>query len=59
MTKTEMATNLKVYIDTYTRMEDNPERIRVEDGERLANVFGCELKDIIFFEQKPNIMLDK
>lgn len=56
--KGEMASRMGVYISTYSRMENEPQEIKMKDAEKLASIFGCSLYDIIFFEKNPNFKLE-
>jgi hypothetical protein len=39
-------------------MEDKPENITLTHAVKLSSVFKCDPKEIIFFEEEPNIMLE-
>ncbi len=58
LTRNEMAEKLDIHPSTYSRMENHPGTIRMDDAAALAEAFGCNVKDIIFFEEKPNLKLD-
>jgi Predicted transcriptional regulators len=58
LTKTEIARRLDVHLSTYINMEDHPEEIKMKYANRLADIFECELHDIIFFEQQSNLKLE-
>lgn len=57
LTKSSIAARLGVHSGTYKRMEDHPEKTTFEEALRLADVFGCKVGEIIFFEKNPNLML--
>jgi DNA-binding XRE family transcriptional regulator len=58
LSKSEVAKQMKVHTQTYSRMEDKPENITLTYAVKLSSVFGCDPKEIIFFEENPNIMLE-
>lgn len=58
LTKSKIANNMKVCISTYTRMENRPESVSMHEAAELADVFECKVRDIIFFENNPNLLLD-
>ncbi|MFD1179665.1 helix-turn-helix domain-containing protein [Paenibacillus puldeungensis] len=58
LNKKEVASLLGVHISTYAKMEDDPVKIQIKYVPKLAEVFGCDTRDIIFFENDPNTMLD-
>lgn len=58
LSKSEVAKRMGVHVQTYTRMEDKPESITLTEAVKLSSVFGCVPKEIIFFEENPNIMLE-
>lgn len=57
--KSAMAAQLGVHGSTYRRIEDNPDQLSLSEALRLAEVLDCQVGEIIFFENNPNIMLDK
>lgn len=58
LTKADVARIMAVDIKTYMKMEDNPENISMIRAVKLAEIFQCEVHNIIFFEKKPNLKLD-
>lgn len=56
--KAETAKRLGVNPMTYAKFEDEPYKIRLGDAVKLAKVFGCNLSEIIFFEDNPNIKFE-
>ncbi|WP_211750413.1 helix-turn-helix transcriptional regulator [Paenibacillus sp. Marseille-Q4541] len=58
LTKTKIADSMKVCISTYTRMENRPESVSMQEASELADVFECRVRDIVFFENNPNLLLD-
>lgn len=47
-TQQEMADALGVYIDTYRKMEENPERVTIENAKKIASFLGMSVNDIFF-----------
>ncbi|MDQ1233315.1 transcriptional regulator with XRE-family HTH domain [Paenibacillus sp. SORGH_AS306] len=58
LTKTKIASELRIHVSTYTRMEDRPSSVSMEDAVKLSEVFQCEVGNIIFFEENPNFKLE-
>lgn len=58
LTKSEVAKQMNINIQKYSRMEDRPENITLTYAVKLSSVFECDPKEIIFFEDNPNIMLE-
>ncbi|MDX2330390.1 helix-turn-helix domain-containing protein [Sinorhizobium medicae] len=56
--KSDMARRLKVTPSTYASMERNPEKISIKRAVELANIFGCPVRMIIFFEKNRNLNLE-
>lgn len=54
LSKSEIAEKLGVTVLTYSTYEKHPEKMRIKDAAVLADLFGCEIQDIIFFENQPN-----
>ena len=47
-TQQEMADAIGVYIDTYRKMEENPERVTIENAKKIANFLGLSVNEIFF-----------
>ena len=47
-TQQEMADAIGVYIDTYRKMEENPERVTIEKAKKIASFLGMSVNDIFF-----------
>ncbi|MNP68181.1 hypothetical protein D3C76_1640980 [compost metagenome] len=58
LSKKEIAYRMGVHLSTYANMEDHPEEIKMKHAHQLSAIFGCEIHDIIFFEQESNIKLE-
>lgn len=58
LTKAKVAELMGKHASTYARLEDNPGSITIEDAIKLAEVFECDVRDIIFFDKNPNFMLE-
>ncbi|MHA7580431.1 helix-turn-helix transcriptional regulator [Paenibacillus vandeheii] len=58
LTKSAMALKLGVHNNTYKRIEEQPEKLEIEEAMRLAEALECKMSEIIFFENNPNLMLD-
>ena len=50
LSKSEIAKALDVHPSTYTRMESRPADCTVREANILADVFGCAVEQINFFE---------
>ncbi|AIQ61830.1 hypothetical protein PSTEL_00450 [Paenibacillus stellifer] len=48
--KSAVAKGIGVHPSTYDRMEKNPLSISIANAVALASFFGCEVKQIKFFE---------
>lgn len=46
-----MADRLNVHINTYRDWESNPEKIRMSDAQKIADILGVGMTDIIFLSQ--------
>lgn len=51
LSQEETAKILNIARETYCSYEVNPARVKIETYMKLANIFGCELKDF-FLENK-------
>lgn len=58
LSKSAVARYLGVHPSTYARLEDHPENMTIDTAMRLKQLFGCEVKQIIFFKKNPNLNLD-
>ncbi|NPC90986.1 helix-turn-helix transcriptional regulator [Bacillus sp. WMMC1349] len=58
LTQDDVAKALGIHRTTYSSWERNPQKMEIEEGVALADVFGCDFSEIIFFKLKPNKMLD-
>lgn len=50
MTKAAVAKALDVHPTTYANMEKRPGDVSVKDANQLAQIFGCDVGEINFFE---------
>lgn len=49
-TQQEMANAIGVYIDTYRKMEENPERVTIENAKKIAKFLNMSVNEIFFAE---------
>ena len=49
-TQQEMADALGVYIDTYRKMEERPERVTIENAKKIARFLNMSVNEIFFAE---------
>lgn len=49
-TQQEMADALGVYIDTYRKMEERPERVTIENAKKIARFLDMSVNEIFFAE---------
>ena len=49
-TQQEMADALGVYIDTYRKMEERPERVTIENAKKIAKFLNMSVNEIFFAE---------
>lgn len=47
-TQQEMADAIGVYIDTYRKMEERPERVTIENAKKIAKFLNMSVNDIFF-----------
>ena len=47
-TQQEMADALGVYIDTYRKMEERPERVTIENAKKIAKFLNMSVNEIFF-----------
>ncbi|GIO42533.1 helix-turn-helix transcriptional regulator [Paenibacillus apis] len=57
LSKTAISSRMGVHISTYTNIEEHPWEIKMKYAIKLAEIFECEVHDIIFFEQESNLKL--
>ncbi|WP_217563039.1 helix-turn-helix transcriptional regulator [Paenibacillus sp. GbtcB18] len=57
LTKQEMSRKLGIHPSTYSKWEEHAEDIRIVDAIRIADVLGCRVSEIVFFEKNPNFKL--
>ena len=48
MTQQQVADRLGVHVQTYQRMENNPEDISIKQGKNFADIVGVNFEDICF-----------
>lgn len=48
MTQQQVADKLGVHVQTYQRMENNPEDISIKQGKLFASIVGVEFENIFF-----------
>ncbi len=48
MTQQQVADSLGVHVQTYQRMENNPEDISIKQGKKFADIVGVNFEDIFF-----------
>ena len=48
MTQQQVADRLGVHVQTYQRMENNPEDISIKQGKKFADIVGVNFEDIFF-----------
>ncbi len=48
MTQQQVADRLGVHVQTYQRMENNPEDISIKQGKNFADIVGVNFEDIFF-----------
>lgn len=49
MTQQQVADSLGVHVQTYQRMENNPEDISIKQGKKFADIVGVNFEDIFFY----------
>lgn len=49
-TQQEMANAIGVYIDTYRKMEERPEKVSIENAKKIAKFLNMSVNDIFFTE---------
>jgi DNA-binding XRE family transcriptional regulator len=49
-TQQEMADAIGVYIDTYRKMEERPEKVSIENAKKIAKFLNMSVNDIFFTE---------
>lgn len=47
-TQQQMADALGVYIDTYRKMEENPEKVTIENAKKIAKFLNLSVNEIFF-----------
>ena len=47
-TQQEMANAIGVYIDTYRKLEENPERTTIGQAKKIADFLGMSVNEIFF-----------
>ena len=50
MTQQQVADRLGVHVQTYQRMENNPEDISIKQGKNFADIVGVNFEDIFFID---------
>ena len=48
MTQQQVADSLGVHVQTYQRMENNPEDISIKQGKKFADIVGVNFEDIFY-----------
>ncbi len=51
MTQQQVADSLGVHVQTYQRMENNPEDISIKQGKKFADIVGVNFEDIFFIRR--------
>lgn len=57
LSKQDLAGAIGVHASTYAKWEANPEEIRMRDAARIAEILGCSVRDINFFEANSKFNL--
>lgn len=48
LTQDEMAEKMGLHVQTYRKIEKNPQQTTIEQGIRIAEITGCGFDDIFF-----------
>ena len=48
MTQQQVADKLGVHVQTYQRMEQNPQDVTIKQGKIFSAIVGCNFEDIFF-----------
>ena len=48
LTQDEMASKMGVHVQTYRKIEKNPELASIRQAEKIALITGCKFEDIFF-----------
>lgn len=48
ITQERMAERLGIHVNTYINWEKEPEKISIENSQKIAEIFGIPLNDILF-----------
>ncbi len=55
--KQHVANLLGVHGSTFDAWMRQPDKMKIRHAVKLAEIFDCDVGDIIFFEDKPNLLL--
>lgn len=58
LTRQKAAKAVGVHPTTWSKWEANPSCLKVSEAAKVAEVFGCETREIIFFKENPKYNLD-
>lgn len=53
MTQQQIADKMGVHVQTYQRMEQNPQDVTIKQGKVFSEIVGCNFEDI-FFDSNSN-----
>lgn len=53
MTQQQVADRMGVHVQTYQRMEQNPQDVTIKQGKRFSEIVGCNFEDV-FFDSNSN-----
>lgn len=48
LTQQQVADRLGVHVQTYMRMEQNPQDVTIKQGKMFSEIVGCNFEDIFF-----------
>lgn len=48
MTQQQVADKMGVHVQTYQRMEQNPQDVTIKQGKRFSEIVGCNFEDVFF-----------
>ena len=52
ISQNEMATKLGVHVNTYQNWENEPEKITIANGKKIAEILGLNMDDISFEKEE-------
>ena len=53
MTQQQVADRMGIHVQTYQRMEQNPQDVTIKQGKRFSEIVGCNFEDV-FFDSNSN-----